>query len=176
MRSRWSCVVAGTALALVACAGSAQPSMASSTLDPPGRAFTARVERVVDGDTFIAVRRGERLRVRLIGVDAPESVKPGAPVECWGPESSRLLHRLLPVDSVVTGAYQDGGKHDIYGRDLWDVWLPDGRFLQAVLVRKGARRRGGLPAAGRARRPARAAGRGGHRSRSRAARRLLTGG
>ena len=38
----------------------------------------------------------------------------------------------------VTGAYQDGGKHDIYGRDLWDVWLPDGRFLQAVLVRKGA--------------------------------------
>ena len=137
MRSRWSCVVAGTALALVACAGSAQPSMASSTLDPPGRAFTARVERVVDGDTFIAVRRGERLRVRLIGVDAPESVKPGAPVECWGPESSQLLHRLLPVDSVVTGAYQDGGKHDIYGRDLWDVWLPDGRFLQAVLVRKG---------------------------------------
>ena len=70
-------------------------------------------------------------------MDAPESVKPGAPVECWGPESSRLLHRLLPVDSVVTGAYQDGGKHDIYGRDLWDVWLPDGRFLQAVLVRKG---------------------------------------
>ena len=128
--------------------------MASSTLDPPGRAFTARVERVVDGDTFIAVRRGERLRVRLIGVDAPESVKPGAPVECWGPESSRLLHRLLPVDSVVTGRHQDGGKHDIYGRDLWDVWLPDGRFLQAVLGAQGRCRCGRLPAAGRAR-PAR---------------------
>jgi micrococcal nuclease len=111
--------------------------MASSTVDPPGRAFTARVERVVDGDTFIAVRRGERLRVRLIGVDAPESVKPGAPVECWGPESSRLLHRLLPVGAPVKGAYQAGGTVDIYGRDLWDVWLPDGRFLQAVLVRKG---------------------------------------
>lgn len=138
MRSRWSGVVAGSALALVACAGSEQPSVASSALAAPGRAFTARVERVVDGDTFIALRRGERLRVRLIGLDAPESVRPGYPVECWGQESSRLLTRLLPVGTGVRGAYQDGGRRDAYGRDLWDVWLPDGRFLQAVLVRRGA--------------------------------------
>jgi micrococcal nuclease len=104
----------------------------------PASAFTARVDRVVDGDTFIAVRRGERLRVRLIGVDAPETVKPGAPVGCWGPQASRLLHRLLPPGTVVHAAYQPGGHLDRYRRELWDVWLPGGRFLQAVLARRGA--------------------------------------
>lgn len=105
---------------------------------PPPRSFTVRVERVVDGDTFIARHRGQRLRVRLIGVDAPESVMPGAPVECWGPESSRLMQRLLPAGSTVRVAYQPGGRRDRYGRELWDVWLADGRFLQGVLVRRGA--------------------------------------
>ena len=105
---------------------------------PPGRAFEARVERVLDGDTFIAVRRGERLRVRLIGVDSPETVRPGYPVECWGPEASRLLTRTLPVGLRVTAAYQDGGRLDPFGRELWDVWLPDGTFVQAKLVRRGA--------------------------------------
>ena len=38
----------------------------------------------------------------------------------------------------MRAAYQSGGRRDIYGRDLWDVWLPDGRFVQAVLVRRGA--------------------------------------
>ena len=104
----------------------------------PGRAFTARVVRVVDGDTFIAAHAGEQVRVRLIGVDTPETVKPDWPVECWGPEASRLTHRLLPVGTRVRAAYESGGHLDRYGRDLWDVWLPDGRFLQAVLVRRGA--------------------------------------
>jgi micrococcal nuclease len=96
------------------------------------------VERVVDGDTFIAVRRGERLRVRLIGVDAPESVRPDYPVECWGPQSSRLLSRVLPAGSPVRAAYQAGGRRDRYGRELWDVWTPTGAFVQARLVRRGA--------------------------------------
>ena len=115
-----------------------EPMAVSGDPAPPGRAFEARVERVVDGDTFIAVRRGERLRVRLIGVDSPETVRPGYPVECWGPEASRLLTRTLPVGSKVRAAYQDGGRRDIYDRELWDVWLPDGTFVQAKLVRRGA--------------------------------------
>ncbi|HEY4315746.1 MAG TPA: thermonuclease family protein, partial [Actinomycetes bacterium] len=72
------------------------------------------------------------------GVDTPETVKPDWPVECWGPRASRLTHRLLPVGARVRAAYESGGRLDQYGRDLWDVWLPDGRFLQAVLVRRGA--------------------------------------
>jgi micrococcal nuclease len=106
--------------------------------EPPGDAFGATVERVVDGDTFVAVRDGRRVRVRLIGVDAPESVKPDAPVECYGREASALLTRLLPGGGEVRAAYQTEQHRDPNGRDLWDVWLPDGRFLQAVLVRDGA--------------------------------------
>ena len=138
MEHRSRLVVAGIVLGLVACTGQSTSVAAAGDPRAPGRAFTARVDRVVDGDTFIAVRRGVQVRVRLIGVDAPESVKPDWPVECWGPEASRLLTRLLPVGTRVQAVYQDGGKRDIYGRDLWDVWLPDGRFVQAVLVRKGA--------------------------------------
>ncbi len=140
MRCRRGLVRLVVSLALVSCAGSPASYAVAGAPTPPGRAFTARVDRVVDGDTFIALRRGERLRVRLIGVDSPESVRPGSPVECWGPESSARLTRLLPVGTRVTGAYQGGGRQDQYGRDLWDVWLPDGRFLQGVLVRRGAAR------------------------------------
>jgi micrococcal nuclease len=104
----------------------------------PSAAFRATIERVVDGDTFIARRDGRSLRVRLIGINAPESVKPGLPVECFGPESSRVLHDLLPAGATVRAAHEDGGQRDQYGRELWDVWLGDGQFLQAVLVERGA--------------------------------------
>jgi micrococcal nuclease len=97
------------------------------------------VERVVDGDTFIARREGQRLRVRLIGIDAPESVQPDAPVECFGPESARALTTLLPAGTRVTAAYQGTPERDQYGRQLWDVWV-DGRFLQAELVSRGSAR------------------------------------
>jgi micrococcal nuclease len=135
-------VVAGALLALAACTA-AEPSQAGhrpvdvQVRGLPGT-FTARVVRVVDGDTFVADHAGREVRVRLIGVDTPETVKPDWPVECWGPQASRLTHRLLPVGSLVRGSYEAGGRLDRFGRDLWDVWLPDGRFLQAVLVRRGA--------------------------------------
>lgn len=106
----------------------------------PASAFAVTVERVVDGDTFVAGRGGRRLRVRLIGVDAPESVRPGAPVECFGHESARVLAGLLHRGTRLSAAYQGAQHEDRYGRQLWDVWLPDGRFLQAELVREGAAR------------------------------------
>jgi micrococcal nuclease len=125
-------------MGLVACTGASTSVAAAGDPAAPRSAFTATVERVVDGDTLIAVRRGERLRVRLIGVDAPETVKPGAPVGCWGPQASALLHRLLAPGTSVRAAYEPGGRQDQFGRELWDVWLPGGAFLSAVLVRRGA--------------------------------------
>lgn len=104
----------------------------------PASAFPATVDRVVDGDTFVAVRSGREVRVRVIGVDAPESVAPDRPVECWGREAADRLEELLPDGTEVRASYEDGGPQDRYGRELWDVWLPDGRFLQAILVREGS--------------------------------------
>jgi micrococcal nuclease len=103
----------------------------------PRHAFQATVDRVVDGDTFVARRDGRLLRVRLIGIDAPESVKPDAPVECFGKESARFLRGLLRPGATVRAAYEPGGERDQFDRELWDVWLEDGRFVQGVLVRAG---------------------------------------
>jgi micrococcal nuclease len=104
--------------------------------------FEATVVRVVDGDTFIARRPGvaKTIRVRIIGVDTPETVRPRTPPRCWGAEASAMTKRLLPTGGAVRAAYEHGGTTDRYGRDLWDVWLPDGRFLAGELVTAGAGR------------------------------------
>jgi micrococcal nuclease len=105
----------------------------------PVDAFPAAVARVVDGDTFVARRSGRDVRVRLIGIDAPESVKPDAPVQCFGPESARALTELLRPGTRLMAHYQGTPERDQYGRDLWDVWVA-GRFLQAELVSRGLAR------------------------------------
>lgn len=142
MRLRLTGVLAAVVLACGACTGSPLAYVATGPVAgdprPPGRAFDARVDRVVDGDTLIATRAGRDLRVRLIGVDAPESVRPDWPVECYGLKASAVLTRMLPVGTRIRAAYEDGGRRDRYGRELWDVWLPDGTFVQARLVRVGA--------------------------------------
>ena len=108
----------------------------------PATSFVASVVRVVDGDTFLARvgGAGAALRVRVIGVDTPETVKPDTPVRCYGPEASSFTKHLLRPGTQVRAAHEPGGDVDRYGRQLWDVWLPDGRFLESVLVASGAAR------------------------------------
>lgn len=126
------------------------PPRAPAAVDPgavdspaaPAGSFLARVVRVVDGDTLLARVGGSRgpVRVRIIGVDTPETVKPGVPVACYGREASAFTKHLLRRGSVVRVAHEPGGDRDRYGRELWDVWLPDGRLLASVLVAAGSAR------------------------------------
>jgi micrococcal nuclease len=76
----------------------------------------ALVTRVVDGDTFEARVGGEVEDVRLIGVDTPETVKPGTPVQCFGPRASAFTKRKLEGERVrlVFGVE----RRDAYGRLL----------------------------------------------------------
>lgn len=108
----------------------------------PAGAFPARVVRVVDGDTFEALTAATTtpVTVRVIGIDTPETVKPGVPVRCYGPQASAFTKHLLPPGTTVTAAHEPGGDTDHYGRQLWDVWLPDGRFLESVLAAAGTAR------------------------------------
>jgi micrococcal nuclease len=101
------------------------------------RVAYAYVTRAVDGDT-IEVRLGGRLEdVRYIGVDTPETVKPGTPVQCFGPRASHFYHRLVEHRRVrlVFGVE----RRDVYGRLLAYVYLGD-RFVNAELVRRGLAR------------------------------------
>lgn len=61
----------------------------------------ARVERVVDGDTIVVEVDGGQQRVRLLGLDAPESAIPDAPVECFGPEAARRARELMAPGTLV---------------------------------------------------------------------------
>src|SRR3954463_12336015 len=122
-------------------AAAVDPGAVESPALPPD-AFAARVVRVVDGDTLLATPAGGSgaVRVRVIGVDTPETVKPGTPVRCYGPQASAFTKHLLPPGSIIRAAHEPGGDVDKFGRQLWDVWLPDGRFLESVLAASGAAR------------------------------------
>jgi len=114
---------------------------------PPkaARRTAARVISITDGDTLIArATKGKRRRykVRLIGIDTPETRKPGTPVECGGPEASASLKRLStkkgrgrPV-TLTTDPSQD--TLDRYGRLLAYVTRrADGRNLGEAQLRAG---------------------------------------
>ena len=104
---------------------------------PPIGAFSATVQWVSDGDTIGAATADRRdVTVRLIGIDSPETKKPNTPVQCFGPEATAYLQSLLPRGSHVTAAFQQV-RRDKYQRDLWDVWLPNGTFVQATMVSEG---------------------------------------
>jgi len=95
---------------------------------------TTTIERVVDGDTIV-VRGGER--VRLIGMDTPETVDPRKPVQCFGEAASRRTKQLLPVGTAVRLVY-DVDRYDRYGRTLAYVYrASDGLFVNASLVQDG---------------------------------------
>ena len=92
------------------------------------------VERVVDGDTVVV--SGDR-RVRLIGVDTPETKDPRRPVQCFGREAAAFLASLLPTGTGVR-LVGDVEPRDQYDRTLAYAYrLPDGLFVNAVLLREG---------------------------------------
>lgn len=91
-----------------------------------------RVTRVVDGDTFEI--EGEK-KVRLIGVDTPETVKPNTPVQPYGKEASEFTKKSLLEKNV--SLEKDVSDTDRYGRLLRYVYLEDGTFYNEMLVREG---------------------------------------
>lgn len=96
-----------------------------------------RVLRVVDGDTFWisdGSKNGEK--IRLIGVDAPESRKTGRKeVGYFGKEAKAFLSRLLSEKKVRLE--YDIEKYDRYRRTLAYAYLEDGTFVNAELLKRG---------------------------------------
>jgi len=100
----------------------------------PGGTESARVLRVVDGDTVEVSLGGAVEDVRYIGIDTPESVKPGEPVECFGHQAAALNERLVAGRTVELEF--DAERRDAYGRLL--AYVRVGPLLvNAELVRRG---------------------------------------
>lgn len=107
----------------------------------------AEVVRVVDGDTVIVRLDGREERLRYIGIDAPESVTPDQPVDCFGTEASDENRRLVAGQTVFLEA--DREDRDRFGRLLRYVYVegPGGDLLMVnrLLVEHGFVEAGSFP-------------------------------
>jgi micrococcal nuclease len=102
-----------------------------------------QVVRVVDGDTLLVRRQdadpqaARERRLRLLGIDCPESVKPDQPIEPWGPEASQFTQRFVAGRDVHLQF--DKRRIDRYGRYLGYVFVEE-KMLNEELVRAGLAR------------------------------------
>jgi micrococcal nuclease len=123
---RWSWIAL---VALVACSSTSE----TSPYAPTGR-VAATVVRVIDGDTVEVSISGVTDTVRLIGIDTPETVAPGEPVACFGPEASAFATSRL--DGGAISLEFDVEPRDRYDRLLAYVWMGD-ELVNETLVSKG---------------------------------------
>src|SRR5437868_5865650 len=124
---RWGLLVLGAVLAAFSLAGW-RLGTARSGADSP----TVRVMAVVDGDTIDVTWGAGRERVRLLGVDTPETVDPRRPVGCYGPEASAFTHRRLQSRAVRLRF--DRQRRDRFGRLLAYVEVDGRRFNDELLT------------------------------------------
>ncbi|MBU3668710.1 MAG: thermonuclease family protein [Candidatus Taylorbacteria bacterium] len=82
-----------------------------------------KVVRVVDGDTIVVAKGMADVKVRMIGVNAPESVDPRRKVECMGKESSEYIKNMLSDAYVYLEKDESQGEYDKYNRLLRYVFL-----------------------------------------------------
>lgn len=140
MSARCARVIVLLAVALLpaGCGGGSEqrsgPAAPSGSRSAAPSAETARVLRVVDGDTILVEIDGRQERVRYIGVDTPETVAQDSPIECFGPEASAANKELVEGKSVRLE--RDISERDQYGRLLRYVYAGD-IFVNAELIRRG---------------------------------------
>jgi micrococcal nuclease len=109
-------------------------SPSPSLISPVSTESAYLVTRVIDGDTIEVSLNGQVEKVRLIGVDTPETVDPRKTVQCFGKEASARTKELLTGKTVTL--VKDVSETDRYHRWLRYVYL-DGVFINQQLVLEG---------------------------------------
>lgn len=105
--------------------------------NPAPSGNTAKVTRIVDGDTIEINYQGRTESVRLLLVDTPETKHPQLPVQPFGPEASAFAEEMLLGKTVQVEF--DGPKRDKYDRMLAYLWV-DGKNFNEMLLEKGLAR------------------------------------
>lgn len=127
-----------TGLAAAGCDSAATASRPGGGATQAGAARTAQVAYAVDGDTLrVRLPSGALAYVRLVGIDTPEDVKEGTPVECGARAAADSMERLAPEGARVRLRYDSvAGREDDYGRILAHAWV-GGRQLEVVQLHRG---------------------------------------
>ncbi|MDA0165931.1 thermonuclease family protein [Solirubrobacter ginsenosidimutans] len=112
------------------------------TPQAPAAKRSARIVRVIDGDTLrVRLSSGRQITVRLIGIDTPETKRPGVAVECGGTAASAYMHRIAfrrgrgRQVTLVNDPSQDAT--DRYGRTLAYVDASEKGDLSRLMLRAG---------------------------------------
>lgn len=107
---------------------------------PPRARQQAKIRRVIDGDTLVVqFRSGTARTVRLLGIDAPESVHPKKPVQPFSHEAADWLRKRVEGKTVSLVADDTQDDEDMYGRLLRHVWIR-GRSVEAEMLQLGLAR------------------------------------
>lgn len=96
-----------------------------------------RVVDVVDGDTIWVEERDGRVKVRLLGIDTPETRDPDRPLECFGPEATAAITEAAAGGQVWLEVDPSQDTRDRYGRLLAYVWLDETTLLNRDLIAGG---------------------------------------
>lgn len=98
---------------------------------------TYQVLRVTDGDTIHINYNGKNEKVRLIGLDTPETKDPRKPIQCFGREATAKMTELAENKNIRLEFDKTQGERDKYGRLLAFVYSEDSKNLAYEMIRQG---------------------------------------
>lgn len=87
---------------------------------------SVKVVKVVDGDTITVLIGTKKEKVRIIGINTPETVDPRRAVQCFGKEASGYAKKTLNGQMVLLESDPSQTDRDKYGRLLRYIWIKDG--------------------------------------------------
>lgn len=140
--------LAGVVLGLVTSCGSGEPARQSAPAPVPAVIGSAGVSvqlsepvtsgpypvsKVVDGDTLWVQRDGKDVKLRLIGIDTPETHDPRKLVQCFGEAATTQAQTVLTGHRVMLETDESQGLLDKYGRELAYVWVDGNLFNQQMI-------------------------------------------
>jgi endonuclease YncB( thermonuclease family) len=96
-----------------------------------------KVVNIADGDTIEVDMNGITERVRFIGVDTPETQDPRVAIQCYGKAASAFTGAMIGASPVRLEADPTNTNRDRYDRLLRYVYLPDGRLINAEIIKAG---------------------------------------
>lgn len=104
---------------------------------PTNKEGPYEVIKVVDGDTLDVSIDNKTVRLRIIGLNTPETVDPRKPVECFGKQASAEAAKMLKSMKVYLEPDASQQNRDKYDRLLRYVWLEDGTNFSKYMIENG---------------------------------------